>query len=50
MNEIEDYLKARLLVNNNGEIFTKFDELVNVVKMLIKEVNEQTRSSNSLQK
>lgn len=34
MKEVEEYLKQRLLVNNNGDVFTKFDELVSVVSSL----------------
>lgn len=39
MNDVESFSKQRLLINSNGDIFTKFDELVSVIKMLIAELN-----------
>ena len=45
---IEEYLKQRLLINSDGDVFTKFDELVSVIKMLIEEIKQNERSSNSI--
>lgn len=33
------FKKQRLLINSSGNIFTKFDELVSIIKMLIAELN-----------
>jgi hypothetical protein len=40
---VEEYLKKRLLIDDNQNINTKFDELISQVKMLVKEKCREQR-------
>lgn len=35
--DVEEYLKKRLLIDNNQNVNTKFDELISQVKMLVQD-------------
>ena len=37
MNDLEEFLKQRLLIDKNGNIDTKFSDLIEVIKMYINE-------------
>lgn len=40
---VEEYLKNRLLIDENQNISTKFDELISQVKMLVKQKCKEQR-------
>lgn len=42
---VEEYLKSRLLIDENQNVNTKFDELISQVKMLVKQKCKEQRSN-----